>query len=161
MRILLVVCLALVSSHAHAQAPARVAYDTTAFERDIRTRLAAFEGCQRDQLRVGEPTEGRVRIAVTVRTNGVNLAMRRASAEVRRCYEYALRNAIEPAGKIIMQFTILENGDVEYVQPTENTTGSDTLASCVATAIDRLEFSPGPVGGSVVHRYPFVFSPQN
>ena len=37
----------------------------------------------------------------------------------------------------------------------------DGLASCVARTVNSFRFTPGPVGGSVDFRYPFVFAPQN
>lgn len=91
----------------------------------------------------------------------VNAAMRRASAAIRRCYENELRNSPSLSGKVTVQFTIQESGTVSGASASENTTGSGALASCVTGAVGRLRFNPGPVGGSVQYRYPFVFSPQN
>lgn len=91
----------------------------------------------------------------------VSAALRRASAAIRRCYENELRNSPTLSGKVTVQFTIQESGTVSGASASENTTGSGGLASCVTGAVGRMRFNPGPTGGSVQYRYPFVFSPQN
>ena len=53
-------------------------------------------------------------------------------------------------------------GDGETdAKASENTTGSPAVAECVTRTISRFRFNPGPDGGSVTFRYPFVFQPQN
>lgn len=90
----------------------------------------------------------------------VSAALRRASAAIRRCYENELRNSPNLSGKVTVQFTIQTSGTVSGATASENTTGSGALATCVTGAVGRLRFNPGPEGGSVQYRYPFVFSPQ-
>ncbi|MEM7677650.1 MAG: AgmX/PglI C-terminal domain-containing protein, partial [Myxococcota bacterium] len=65
------------------------------------------------------------------------------------------------AGKVTVEFTIVERGTVSNARAAENTTGSPAVASCVTAAVRRFRFRPGPEGGSVTFRYPFVFAPQN
>lgn len=80
---------------------------------------------------------------------------------ITRCYESALRKDPGLAGKVTVTFTIQQRGNVTDARATENTTGSAAVADCVTRTIRRFRFNPGPEGGSVTFRYPFVFQPQN
>lgn len=80
---------------------------------------------------------------------------------ITRCYESELRKNPSLAGKVSVTFTIQERGNVTNARATENTTGSPGVADCVTRTISRFRFNPGPDGGSVTFRYPFVFQPQN
>jgi TonB family protein len=80
---------------------------------------------------------------------------------ITRCYESELRKNPSLAGKVTVTFTIQERGNVTNAKVSENTTGSPGVADCVTRTISRFRFNPGPDGGSVTFRYPFVFQPQN
>jgi TonB family protein len=80
---------------------------------------------------------------------------------ITRCYESELRKNPSLAGKVTVTFTIQERGNVTDARASENTTGSASVADCVTRTISRFRFNPGPSGGSVTFRYPFVFQPQN
>jgi len=80
---------------------------------------------------------------------------------ITRCYESELRKNPSLAGKVTVTFTIQERGNVTDAKASENTTGSPAVADCVTRTISRFRFNPGPDGGSVTFRYPFVFQPQN
>ncbi len=80
---------------------------------------------------------------------------------IQRCYENELRRNPTLAGKVTVQFTIVERGTVSAARASENTTGSPAVANCVVRTVRRFRFNPGPDGGSVQFRYPFVFAPQN
>jgi TonB family protein len=80
---------------------------------------------------------------------------------ITRCYESELRKNPSLSGKVTVTFTIQERGNVTDAKASENTTGSPAVADCVTRAISRFRFNPGPDGGSVTFRYPFVFQPQN
>jgi TonB family protein len=80
---------------------------------------------------------------------------------ITRCYESELRKNPSLAGKVTVTFTIQQRGNVTDAKATENTTGSPAVAECVTRTIGRFRFNPGPDGGSVTFRYPFVFQPQN
>ena len=62
---------------------------------------------------------------------------------------------------VTVQFSIQPTGTVSGARATENTTGDSGMASCVVSVVRRLRWNPGPEGGSVSYRYPFVFAPQN
>ena len=80
---------------------------------------------------------------------------------ITRCYESELRTNPSLSGKVTVTFTIQERGNVTDAKASENTTGSPGVADCVTRTISRFRFNPGPDGGSVTFRYPFVFQPQN
>lgn len=80
---------------------------------------------------------------------------------ITRCYESELRKNPSLSGKVTVTFTIQERGNVTDARASENTTGSSAVAECVTRTISRFRFNPGPEGGSVTFRYPFVFQPQN
>jgi TonB family protein len=80
---------------------------------------------------------------------------------ITRCYESELRRNPTLSGKVTVTFTIQERGNVTDARASQNTTGSPAVADCVTRTISRFRFNPGPDGGSVTFRYPFVFQPQN
>ena len=80
---------------------------------------------------------------------------------IQRCYENELRKNPSLKGKIKVEFTIEERGNVTGVRATENSMGSPAVANCVTKTVRRFRFNPGPDGGSVRFEYPFVFQPQN
>jgi TonB family protein len=80
---------------------------------------------------------------------------------IRACYERELKRNPTLAGKVTIQFTIEVPGNVSGVKVAENTTGDTAVGNCVANAIQRFRFNPGPEGGSVTFSYPFVFAPQS
>ena len=80
---------------------------------------------------------------------------------ITRCYESELRKNPSLSGKVTVSFTIQQRGNVTDAKAVENTTGSPAVADCVTRTVARFRFSPGPEGGSVTFRYPFVFQPQN
>jgi TonB family protein len=93
--------------------------------------------------------------------NVVQQQIKQRIKSITRCYESELRKNPSLAGKVTVTFTIQQRGNVTDAKATENTTGSPGIAECVTRTIGRFRFSPGPEGGSVTFRYPFVFQPQN
>lgn len=78
---------------------------------------------------------------------------------IRGCYERDLPTNPKLFGKVTMEFRIEETGRVSRAEALENTTGSETLAGCIANALTSLRFDPAPQGGAVTFKYPFVFAP--
>jgi outer membrane biosynthesis protein TonB len=87
--------------------------------------------------------------------------IRQRQSAFKRCYETSLRNNPSLQGKVTVQFTIEQRGNVSAARAVENTTNDAGLASCVVGVIRRLRWREGPEGGSVQYSYPFVFAPQN
>lgn len=96
----------------------------------------------------------------TFPVENVSRVVRAQNAAFRTCYENWMRSDPTLAGRITVQFTIATSGRVSSARAVENATGSRGLALCVTTAIQRLRWNPGPVGGPVTFQYPFVFAPE-
>jgi len=91
------------------------------------------------------------------------IVVRKIKSEIRAikaCYERELKSNPTLARKVAIEFTIEERGTVSGVKVTANSTGSAAVGSCVANAIQRFRFNPGPEGSAVTFAYPFVFAPQ-
>ncbi|MDH5674616.1 MAG: TonB family protein [Myxococcales bacterium] len=93
--------------------------------------------------------------------NLVVAMIKRRIGAIRACYEKELRRNPTLAGKVTIEFAIQPRGNVTGVKVTTNTTGESAVGTCVANAVQRFRFNPGPEGGAVVFSYPFVFAPQN
>ena len=93
--------------------------------------------------------------------NLVVAMIKRRLGAIKACYERELRRNPTLAGKVTIEFTIQPVGTVSGVKVKANTTGDDAVGKCVANAVSRFRFRPGPEGGSVTFAYPFVFSPQS
>jgi outer membrane biosynthesis protein TonB len=90
----------------------------------------------------------------------VTAEVRRRVASIRRCYEHTLGARGDVSGKVTAEFTIHPAGNVSGVRAIENTTGTPRMAECVERSLRTLRFDPGPEGGSLTFRYPFVFAEQ-
>jgi TonB family protein len=90
----------------------------------------------------------------------VRMITTRRSA-IQACYERELRQNPNLQGRVAVTMTIQESGSVSGVRATENSTGSDAVASCVVRVVQGFRFNPGPEGGSVSYTFPFVFEPQS
>lgn len=78
---------------------------------------------------------------------------------IKRCYEDELLKDSSLSGTVTMVFTIEESGGVSDASASQNTTGSEALAACVAEELLLLRFDAGPKGGGVTFEYPFTFTP--
>ncbi|MCB9661727.1 MAG: AgmX/PglI C-terminal domain-containing protein [Polyangiales bacterium] len=84
--------------------------------------------------------------------------IRGQASAIKRCYERELARNPTLRGTVRVEFTIQTSGAVSGATATENSV-SPAVGSCVTGVIGRLRFSPGPTGGSVRYRFPFVFEP--
>lgn len=87
--------------------------------------------------------------------------IKRRLKSIQRCYEKELRQNPSLAGKVTVQFTIEQRGNVTGAKTVQNTTGSSSVGNCVTKTVARFRFNPGPDGGSVTFKYPFIFAPSN
>ena len=94
-------------------------------------------------------------------SNLVQREIKKRLRAIKTCYEKALKTDPTLAGKVAVEFTIEQRGTVSGARAVENTSGSPALATCITSTVKRFRFNPGPTGGSVKFKYPFVFSPQN
>lgn len=72
------------------------------------------------------------------------------------CFERRLRDVPDLAGRVFIQFTITDTGEVTGVQILENTTGDEVFSQCLIRQVQRLRF-PKPRGGEVSFIFPFIF----
>lgn len=90
----------------------------------------------------------------------VTRMIRQRQSAIQACYERELRQNPTLAGRVVVGLTIQTSGSVSNVRATENSTGSDAVATCVVRVIQGFRFNPGPTDGSVSYSFPFVFAPQ-
>ncbi len=86
--------------------------------------------------------------------------IQRRRALITACYEHAILSDPSLRGRVEIQMTIEENGSVSGVRTIENGMGSDVVSRCIETRVRGFRFTPGPTGGSVQFRFPFVFEQQ-
>jgi pSer/pThr/pTyr-binding forkhead associated (FHA) protein len=80
--------------------------------------------------------------------------------EIRYCYDQELKRNPGLNGKVTMTWTIVEGGRVQGVSTKENTTGSISLANCIAGYLKDWRF-PSPAQGSKAEvEWPWIFKPK-
>jgi TonB family protein len=139
--------LGALSRHGGAETTAGRAEGSQVVEREIRGRTEVGAGED-----IGGSGEFDASLVVKMIKNRIGA--------IRACYERELKRNPTLAGKVTVQFTIEQQGNVSGVKVVDNTTGEAAVGTCVANAVQRFRFSPGPEGGSVSFSYPFVFAPQ-
>lgn len=82
----------------------------------------------------------------------VELAMTRSKAELGYCHE----DAGTVHGRIDIAFEVLPSGTVDNVEARSNTTGSQTLATCLVQVITRWAFAAKPPAPTQIVR-PFIY----
>lgn len=103
------------------------------------------------------PTTEDVESQGTLSREAIQSVVRRHTNEVRFCYERALQQNPNLAGRVMVHFVISPTGTVQSAVARENTVGDPQVGTCVAQAVQRWTF-PAPEGGLVAVNYPFVFS---
>ena len=83
--------------------------------------------------------------------------VKRHQSEIRFCYESALQQHPELAGKVTARWVIAPTGDVETAEIAESSLGEPTAEACILQRVKRWRF-PQPKGGEVVINFPWVFS---
>jgi TonB family protein len=89
----------------------------------------------------------------------IRRVVRRHINEVRDCYEQELRTRPDLGGRITVQFTIGQFGQVIAAQLRSSTMGNDRLERCTVQAVRRWEFPKPLDGGAATVSYPFVLRP--
>jgi hypothetical protein len=85
--------------------------------------------------------------------------VRRHINEVRYCYEQELTKRPDLGGRITVQFTIGQFGQVIAARLQSSTVGNDRIESCTVQAARRWEFPKPLDGGVATVSYPFVLTP--
>jgi outer membrane biosynthesis protein TonB len=78
--------------------------------------------------------------------------------EIRHCYNQALTRDPTAQGKVVIDFTIGEDGKVVASKVSSSDMADQDAPRCMSDAVLRWSF-PRPDGGQVVVSYPFVLEP--
>lgn len=87
----------------------------------------------------------------------INRVVKRQLKSLRDCYERALKRNRKLAGKVVINFEILETGRTSSID-VDDRMGSSVVRSCISGRVKYWRF-PRPKGGSVFVSYPVVFTP--
>ena len=104
-------------------------------------------------------TAGAQSVRGYVDRNVIREPIRRASGELRQCYERALRDDATLDGRLVVGFEVHPDGKVRRVEIVESELLSPELERCVLGVFRRLRFER--VHGVVRVRYPLIFHPTN
>lgn len=74
-------------------------------------------------------------------TGSIQDVLARKKGQVQYCYELILKDKPDVAGRLAISLEI-EAGQVTHAAVSENTTGSDSLETCVTNKLLRWRFSP-------------------
>ncbi|MGB9600966.1 MAG: TonB family protein, partial [Myxococcota bacterium] len=86
----------------------------------------------------------------------INAIIKSKQKALQDCYERELRKNPNLSGKIVVRFTIGEDGKVADVRIESDTMGNAEVSDCILSRIRRWIF-PKPDEGSVTVSVPFVF----
>jgi TonB family protein len=78
-------------------------------------------------------------------------------AEVRACYERALKRRPDIGGRLVLRFSLTPAGTVSSVEVDEDTLGDPEVTACVRNAVAAWRFAAPPRKVEVT--FPFVFQP--
>jgi hypothetical protein len=92
----------------------------------------------------------------SIDADGIRFVVKSHLSQVHACYERAFKES-SPGGRVEIGFAITPQGAATRVRTETNTTGSDSLASCLEARVKSWQF-PKPVGGDYELIYPFVFA---
>ena len=82
--------------------------------------------------------------------------MQSAQGGLRRCYEDQLRRNPALAGKVILSWTVADDGTADDVAVDSTSLKDADVEGCLKTRVRRLHFR-APQGGAVHVEFPFVF----
>ncbi len=91
----------------------------------------------------------------TCKTKSIKATVQRGAADIRRCYEAALREDPSTSGKIFVKWEFGEEGSVERARVEQSTLCNQSLERCMVRAVGEWRFD-GPRGGRCVVNWPFV-----
>lgn len=80
--------------------------------------------------------------------------------QVRFCYELALQQSPSLAGKVAVQFAVIETGGVATARIEQNTAQSATLGDCLVSRVRTWQFPINKRSAGFRVTYPFVFKPS-
>ena len=93
----------------------------------------------------------------TLTRSAIDDAIREHQPDIRSCYENELKKNPEISGRIAVNFVISATGTVKSSKVERTTVENETVESCVADQIKKIQFPAPKGGGVVIVTYPFVF----
>jgi hypothetical protein len=94
----------------------------------------------------------------TLHKDQIREVVRAHLSEIRACYNQALTKDATASGKIVIDFTIGEQGTVTKTAVASSDMKDAGVPTCMSSVIAGWVF-PKPVGGQVDVTYPFVLEP--
>lgn len=79
--------------------------------------------------------------------------------DVKACYHALLEKNNKASGKVVLRFTVGEEGAVEEVVTMNGTTLPDETAKCIGDVVKSIKF-PKPSGGKATITYPWEFTAE-
>ncbi len=89
----------------------------------------------------------------------VKKAMQEQKAVFRACYHALLEKNKKASGKVVLRFTVAEDGTVEEAVIMNATTLPTETAQCIADIVLKMQFAK-PVGGKARITYPWEFTAE-
>lgn len=90
----------------------------------------------------------------------IRRVIRKSQNQVRYCYERALVNNPELAGRITVKFVISAEGNVIKAAIASTSLENEGVEKCVVRVVRRMRFPAPQGGGIVVVNYPFIFKAE-
>lgn len=87
-------------------------------------------------------------------------AIRSRLRAIQICWEARLREDPTTSGKVTVAFVLRNDGRVDGVRVTENTTGRPAVAACVVDEISTIDVGLHFDGAPAELSFPFVFAPN-
>ena len=108
--------------------------------------------------RVPRVRQGKAVVMGSIDKDVIRRIIRAHITEVRHCYNQGLAKDPNLAGRVSVRFIIGSDGKVSASEVADSTIKDESVAKCVAKAVEGWKFPKSP-GGNVTITYPFVFTP--
>lgn len=95
-----------------------------------------------------------------ISTEYIRSVIRAHLPEIRECYEGGLRLRPDLAGRVVIRFTIAQDGSVPLAEVTQTTLHEPSVETCMVDRVLGFRFPPIPRAGPISVNYPFVFEPE-
>lgn len=89
----------------------------------------------------------------------IRTVVRSHIGDIRSCYNMGLKENDRLAGKVVTQFVIDPEGEINHAEVLETTLDHEEVEECMIGAIAHWKFPKPRGGGNVVITYPFVLEP--
>jgi len=92
----------------------------------------------------------------------VRRTIRTGLKDVKNCYETLLKTGAKAEGKLVMEFTITDEGKAINIEPNKKSSTfiEPTMVQCMQTTMATWKFPPAPPKTVAEVNYPFYFKPN-